>query len=212
MSDSGRVMAESERKPRNGERGYFPDHGAEWHADFLRTTPAQRLAEGIDLSRFGTKLTAAFARHPQVSHAHEHAELDADRILRALTDHGVDFVVVGGIAVIVHGYVHATKDIDLVARREPENDRRLDSALASLKAGSVGGAWLTHAGWLRVLDGIPGMTGYDQLRARAIAIELPGVGELLVAGYDDLVAMKRAAGRPQDEMDLTRLRVARGEE
>jgi hypothetical protein len=54
--------------------------------------------------------------------------------------------------------------------------------------------------------------GFAQLRAGAIAADVPDVGEILVAGYDDLVSMKKAAGRPQDESDLAQLRSARGEE
>jgi hypothetical protein len=55
-------MAEPARKPRVGEKGYFPDHDAERRAEFLRTTPAERVAEGIELSRWATKLAVAFAR------------------------------------------------------------------------------------------------------------------------------------------------------
>ena len=40
---------------------------------------------------------------------------------------------------------------------------------------------------------------------------LPDVGALLIAGYSDLIAMKRAAGRAQDERDLEELRAIRGE-
>lgn len=54
-------MAETERKPRNGERGFYPDQDAELRAYYLRTTPSERLAEGIRLSRQLTRFAAAFA-------------------------------------------------------------------------------------------------------------------------------------------------------
>lgn len=51
-------MAEAERKPRNGERGFYPDHDAERRAEFLRTTLEERVAEGIELSRTQTRMAA----------------------------------------------------------------------------------------------------------------------------------------------------------
>jgi hypothetical protein len=45
--------------PRMGQPGYFPDHVEEQRADFRRTTPAQRVMEGIELSRFGTRVAVA---------------------------------------------------------------------------------------------------------------------------------------------------------
>ena len=44
-----------------GMPGYLPDHGRERRADFLRSTPSQRLAEAISLSRTATKIAAAGA-------------------------------------------------------------------------------------------------------------------------------------------------------
>lgn len=55
-------MAGTEHKPRNGEKGFYPDQDAELRAHYLRTTPSQRLAEGIRLSRQMTRIAAAFAR------------------------------------------------------------------------------------------------------------------------------------------------------
>ncbi len=53
---------------------------------------------------------------------------------------------------------------------------------------------------------IPGIEeGYARLRGNAIEDEVPGAGRVLFAGYDDLVAMKRTAGRPLDVADLDEL-------
>ena len=54
-------------------------------------------------------------------------------------------------------------------------------------------------------------SAYDELDANAVAVDLVGVGTVRFAGYDDVVAMKTAAGRRQDEEDLARLREARVE-
>jgi predicted nucleotidyltransferase len=74
------------------------------------------------------------------------AELDIQGILEALAGEGVDFLLIGGVAVGFHGYVRATKDVDVVPP------------------------------------------------------------------YEDLVELKKQAGRPEDLADLKRLSEARGEE
>jgi hypothetical protein len=157
---------------------------------------------------------------------------DADAILRTLVDHKVDFVVIGGLAVAAHGYVRATKEVDVMPNPDPGNLSRLYRALASLDARPIeigdfgadelpvpfglgelegGGNWAlrTNCGRLDVMQSLSGIESYDVLRAGALAVELPDVGPILFAGYDDLVSMKRAAGRPDDRRDLERLREAR---
>lgn len=162
-------------------------------------------------------------------------QLDADTILRTLLEHDVDFVVIGGLAVAVHGFPRATKDVDVVPAPEPENRRRLHAALAALGAQPVeigdfrpdefpvpftpdgldeGGNWAlkTTAGRIDVLQWVAGVESYDQLRGRAFAVDVPDVGRVFFAGYADLLEMKRAAGRAQDQRDLDELRAIRGEE
>jgi hypothetical protein len=48
--------------PKMGEPGYFPDHTGERRAEYRRTTPGQRVAEAIEVSRMATKLAVAAAR------------------------------------------------------------------------------------------------------------------------------------------------------
>jgi hypothetical protein len=155
-------------------------------------------------------------------------ELDAETLLRALVDHGVDFVVVGGLAVIHHGYVRATKDLDIVPEPAPANYRRLYEALALLDAQPIelgdfrpdempvpfapdgleqGGNWAlrTSAGRIDVLQWIAGVEGFAELRATAVDEVLPRIGNVLFAGYETLLAMKRAADRPQDRLDVDAL-------
>ena len=159
-------------------------------------------------------------------------ELDADTILRTLAEHGVEFVVIGGLAVAAHGFPRATKGVDVVPAPERENRRRLHPALRALGAERIeiddfrpnelpvplapegldeGGNWAlrTRAGRVDVLQWVPGIAGYADLHARALEVEVPG--HVLFAGYGELVEMKRAAERPQDERDLEELRAIRGE-
>jgi hypothetical protein len=55
-------------------------------------------------------------------------------VLGALRDHRVDFLVIGGIAVAAHGYVRATKDVDIIPNPERDNVERLMAALVALDA------------------------------------------------------------------------------
>jgi hypothetical protein len=167
-----------------------------------------------------------------VSSGAEEPGLDAEAILAALSDHGVDFVVIGGLAVAAHGYVRATKDVDVVPSPEPENRRRLFEALSSIHAKPLelgdlrpeellvpftadgldgGGNWAlsTSRGRIDVMQWVPGIETYDQLRAGALEVDVSGAGRVMFAGYDELVSMKRAAGRPDDRRDLERLRELR---
>jgi hypothetical protein len=160
-------------------------------------------------------------------------QLDADEILRTLLAREVEFVVIGGLAVGAHGYPRGTKDVDLVPAPDEENRRRLYVALSELGAEPLeagdfkaeelpvpfapegldeGGNWAlrTRAGRVDVLQWIPGIdNGYRELRANAIEADVPEVGCVLFAGYEDLVTMKRTAGRPEDELDLRRLEQVR---
>jgi hypothetical protein len=150
------------------------------------------------------------------------APLDAERILAVLAAHDVDYVIVGGLAVQAHGHVRTTVDIDVYPRPEPENLRRLAAALNELSAralnpGSVGieidAAMLPRAtlwqfdtlhGAIDVLHDAPGAPPYDELRERALEIDL-GEIRLAVAGRDDLIRMKRASARPVDFEDVAAL-------
>jgi len=149
----------------------------------------------------------------------EHTSLDAERILAALGEHAVDYVIVGGLAVQTHGHVRTTFDVDVYPRPEPANLRRLADALNELEARTlnigaerlvIDAAMLPRAtlwqfdtrhGAIDVLHDAPGAPPYDELRARALEIELDGI-RLAVAGRDDLISMKRASARPVDLEDL----------
>lgn len=161
-------------------------------------------------------------------------QLDADEILRTLLTHEVEFLVIGGLAVAAHGYQRATKDVDIVPAPTAENRRRLYAALTDLGAEPIelgdfrpeelpvpfgpagldeGGNWTlrTRAGRVDVMQWVPGIDeGYEQLRPNAIEDDVPGIGRIAFAGYDDVVAMKQTANRPEDRIDLERLERLRG--
>ena len=128
---------------------------------------------------------------------------DPRQILITLVARGVDFVVVGGVAVQAHGHIRATRDLDVIARTSQANNRRMSNALAELDAEEIGKrvpvvGYSTRHGRLDLVDFD---ADFDQLRDRALVVELDGF-EVAVASLDDLVRMKRAAGRPQDLGDI----------
>jgi predicted nucleotidyltransferase len=154
-------------------------------------------------------------------------EFALSRLLRRLVRADLDFVVIGGVAVIVHASPRFTKDLDITYSTLPANLDRLGSVLVELGARLRGveadlpfvpdGRTLAHAqmltlttpdGDIDLLADPDGSPGYAALRRNASRIDLEGV-TVLVASIDDLIAMKRAAARPQDLVDLESLEIAR---
>lgn len=149
--------------------------------------------------------------------------LDPQVLFAVLNRHGVDYLVIGGFAVNIHGFLRATADIDVVADQGRDNLIRLARALAELGARlrgvdaqhlpvdprnpddlQTGANWTmrTDVGDLDLLVDPPGADAFEQLRARRIVVEVEAI-KVPVVGLDDLVAMKLAAGRPKDLQDLT---------
>lgn len=130
------------------------------------------------------------------------AELDIRGILAELTKEGVDFLVIGGVAVGYHGHVRATKDVDVVPKPEQENYARLASALKKLEAQVEGAEEFDEA---ELPDPEP---LWEKLEKAAIVDQIADLPVRMV-GYEDLRSLKEDAGRPQDLIDLERLREAR---
>lgn len=158
---------------------------------------------------------------------HPWPELRAEEMLTKLCDAGVDFVVVGGMARTLLGSPRITKDLDISYAREHENLVRLGEVLIALNARLRGvpadlpfvpdhrmlrGVSLltleTDAGWLDLLVEPDGSPAYEQLRENAEQVDING-RVVRVSGIDDLISMKRAAGRPQDIADIAELEFLR---
>jgi hypothetical protein len=201
----------AQRRATMGLPGYFPDHALERRADFQRLTAAERIRQAIRLSRAITRIAADAPPGPRSGPIEE---LEADALLRQLLQHEVEFVVLGGLAVAAHGYVHATEMLDIAPFPDRGNLDRLVAALcpieteASTEAGNR--VLRTRHGRVDLIQRVPGVDSYDQLRAHALLAHVTDVGPVLFAGLDDLVAMKRAAGTDADLLDLARLEEARG--
>jgi hypothetical protein len=157
------------------------------------------------------------------------AEFDPGRILDVLAQHRVRFIVIGGIAASLQGSSSLTDDLDICYLRSPENLAALVGALRSLHAAprgipedlpfvldattlQLGDTFIftTDAGAFDCLATPSGTQGYADLLRGAVEMTFYGHG-VKVAGLDDLMRMKRAAGRPKDRVELEILGALRDE-
>jgi len=148
---------------------------------------------------------------------------DFRRLLLALADAGVEFIVVGGVAAAAHGAVRTTLDLDIVYRRTADNIRRLIAALLPIHPylrGAPPGLpflWdertivnglnftlITDAGEIDLLGEIIAGGDFERLSSHTIEVELFGK-RLSCIALDELIRVKRAAGRPKDFEALAEL-------
>lgn len=154
---------------------------------------------------------------------------DPLRALKALNDAGVEFVVIGGVAARLHGSPSLTRDVDICYARNVDNLERLAALLVHLRARlrgvdddvpfvldrrtlQAGGSFTftTDLGDIDILAVPAGTSGYEGLARSADRVDLDGM-TVLVATLDDLIAMKRAAGRAKDRAEAEILAALREE-
>jgi hypothetical protein len=158
------------------------------------------------------------------------------QILRALSEEHVAFVLVGGFAVQLHGFIRSTLDIDLVLSMDDNNlgkfievGKRFGLApvipvsIDALKNAAQIEIWHREKGMLAFALREPGIAGsvidvlvrsdvpYERLAADASLMRLFGT-DVQVASIDHLLEMKRIANRPKDRVDIEALeKIKRGE-
>ncbi len=157
------------------------------------------------------------------------APFDPLHLIESLDRHGVNFVVIGALAGRLLGSPTMTRDLDICYARDAANLRALAAALADLHAELRGAepglpfradartlragdsfTFQTDAGDLDILGTPAGTDGYADLARTANRTDLGGI-EVLVASIDDLIRMKRAAGRPKDLIEVEVLGALRDE-
>jgi hypothetical protein len=146
-----------------------------------------------------------------------------DVIVTALADHDVDFVIVGGVALILQGSARLTRDLDLCYRRDRKNLKALATALApfgptlrgapatlpftldwqTLESG-LNFTLTTRAGDVDLLGELTGLGGFPIAARLADRMDLYGKS-VRVLSLDGLERAKRAAGRLQDLADLAEI-------
>ncbi len=140
---------------------------------------------------------------------------DFSEFLRLLNEHRVDYLLVGGFAVAIHGYPRATADLDVWVARRRENASRVVAALRQFGSDlpeltedlflepdrivRMGRAPLR----IEVLTTIDGVT-FEDCVSRALVHIVDG-SAIPVIGLDDLKRNKRASGRHKDLADLDHL-------
>jgi hypothetical protein len=137
---------------------------------------------------------------------------DLKELLRLLNDHGVDYLIVGGYAVAFHGFVRATKDIDILFRNTVENIDRLSSALIAfgIPANNMDQNTFSAEGRI-VRIGVPpamiefinaiGGIQFEQAWRNKVSGTYGGVSIHFLSRADLLTSI-RAAGHPQDLLDI----------
>jgi predicted nucleotidyltransferase len=155
---------------------------------------------------------------------------DAGAIVRVLQRHEVEFVVIGGIAGQFWGSPTITQDLDICYAREKTNLEHLAAALRELNAKLRGVkeqvpfrldartlfngdsfTFTTDFGAFDCLATPSGTSGYNDLKQGAEAMPVSRGLKVWVCSIDDLIRMKRAAGRTKDRLDLENLGALRDE-
>jgi hypothetical protein len=148
-------------------------------------------------------------------------------LLRTLTGQGIDYVVIGGVAAILHGSVRLTDDVDICAELTHENAVRIIRAFAHLNprwrmrpdlpviaedSGNLVGLknmyLLTDLGQIDILGELPGVCAYEEARRTAVQVQARGL-TLNVLDIDRLIAAKRFANRPKDRPAVDELELMR---
>jgi predicted nucleotidyltransferase len=151
--------------------------------------------------------------------------IDFPKLLRLLTEHDVAFIIIGGVAAVIHGSSRLTQDLDVVYQRSTQNLTRLVQALAE-QAPYLRGAppglpfqWSvatlsmglnftleTSIGPLDLLGEVTGGGSYEELLDHTIEIEVFGI-RCRCLDLPALIRTKRAAGRPKDLEAIAELEV-----
>ena len=132
-----------------------------------------------------------------------------------LESHEVDYLIIGGYAVALHGFPRFTGDIDFFVAVNPENAAKLIEVFKAFGFGEIGinqedflqPDFVVEIGReprkIQVLTGIDGVT-FSDCRSRRVEIELQGMN-LKFIGKEDLIRNKKASARSKDLIDIGEL-------
>jgi predicted nucleotidyltransferase len=145
-------------------------------------------------------------------------------LLQRLSEAGIEFVVVGGVAAVLHGSSMVTRDLDVCASLTSENLQKLRDVFRDLHpvhrigparhsfleipapGASLNNLYLqTDLGALDLLDSIAGIGDFDEVRKSAVEVELFG-RKVKVLALEPLIKAKETVGRPKDLLAAMELR------
>lgn len=145
-------------------------------------------------------------------------------LIQRLADSGVEFIIVGGMAGVLHGSTYVTEDLDICAVLSPENVERLRAALRDLKPAhrlthrklsfidhppegtALANLYLeTEAGVVDILGSVLGLGKYEELSRNAVEVFFFG-RKCRVVSLADLIRAKEAVGREKDLLVAKELR------
>jgi hypothetical protein len=154
---------------------------------------------------------------------------DPLEVFRTLERHSVRYVVIGGVAARLLGSPTVTRDTDICYERSPQNAEHLADALRALGAKLRGVdeevafvldgrtlaagdhfTFVSRAGDVDCVGAPAGVGGFEDIVREAVELDLDGL-TVSVASIDDLIRMKRAAGRPKDLIEVEVLAAVRDE-
>ncbi len=153
--------------------------------------------------------------------------IDLEKALNALRDAEVEFILIGGTAMVAHGSAQGTQDLDILYERSPENIRRLVKALAPCRPRLRGAPFgvpfrfdeetiarglnftlTTDLGDLDLLGEVAGLGSFREARSSSETMQVFG-RRCNILSLDGLIKAKRAAGRPRDLAALPELEALR---
>jgi hypothetical protein len=140
---------------------------------------------------------------------------DFEEFFRILSEHSVDYVIVGGYAVAFYGYIRATKDIDVLFRNSPPNIAKLIKALGKFgitgdqvrqplfsEAGSIIRMGVSPV-MIELINALSGFS-FDEIWTKKVPGHY-GKSPVFYISREQLIENKRIAGRPRDLLDIEEL-------
>jgi hypothetical protein len=153
-----------------------------------------------------------------------------EEIIQALNDASIRYLIAGGLAVVAHGHLRFTSDVDLIVDLDEDNARRAMSALSGLgykprapvaiedfASSSIRSQWIREKGLVvfslhssqhpatEIDLFVESPVDFSHAYRAALRLELSEKVVATFLGYDDLLALKKLAGRPQDLEDMKEL-------
>jgi predicted nucleotidyltransferase len=153
--------------------------------------------------------------------------IDFAKFIKILNDNRVEYVLIGGAAMVIHGSAYVTRDVDICYRRSKDNIRRLAAALrplnpklreapesvpfqldeATIQMG-LNFTLKTDLGDIDLLGEVLPLGFYDSVLAASRSLEFMGL-ECQVLSLDGIIESKKLAGRRKDLMALPELEALR---